>query len=56
MPIEIRELVIRAQVEPDSSGPTTSRAAPPADSPNQAELIRLCVQEVLRVLEEKRER
>jgi len=56
MPIEIRELVIRAQVEPHDSEPPTARATTPAGGPNQAELIRLCVQEVLRVLEEKRER
>ncbi len=70
MPIEIRELVIRAQVDPsdgcsserssnhqrDSSGSATSPIANPASGSDRADLIRTCVQEVLRILEDKRER
>ena len=53
MPIEIRELIIRAQVDPHPGGQPG-----PANQPNlgQEELIRACVQEVLRVLAEKQER
>ena len=65
MPIEIRELVIRAQVDPCNgtiaNGSNNSlnhqqRSAEMAEGLNQAEIVRACVQEVLRVLEEKRER
>lgn len=53
MPIEIRELIIRAQVDPHPGGRSGSATGPPVD---QQELIRACVQEVLRVLAEKQER
>ena len=56
MPIEIRELVIRAQVEPSGHQASSSRATSPSDHRSQEDLIRICVQEVLRILEEKRER
>ena len=57
MPIEIRELVIRAHVDP---GETRSTAASPS-TPTPAvsrenDIIRACVQEVLRILEAKQER
>lgn len=66
MPIEIRELVIRAQVDP-SDGCSSDRpsdrqrdsarsAASGASDGDRADLIRTCVQEVLRILEDKRER
>ena len=57
MPIEIRELVIRARVDPGEDRPVTSNAAPTArDMEWQAELVQACVKEVLRILEDKRER
>jgi hypothetical protein len=57
MPIEIRELVIRARVDPDHDGSMTSALTPAArDTEWQAELVQACVKEVLRILEDKRER
>jgi hypothetical protein len=69
MPIEIRELVIRAQVDPGTGGTDSCSSdgsnngsnshrgsADMAGGMGQADLIRACVQEVLRVLEEKQER
>ncbi len=59
MPIEIRELVIRAQVDPDPCGDSSQkqRESPDTASSNDREdIIRTCVQEVLRILEDKRER
>jgi hypothetical protein len=57
MPIEIRELVIRARVDPDDDWPVTSDSAPAArDFDRQEELVQACVKEVLRILEDKRER
>jgi hypothetical protein len=69
MPIEIRELVIRATVDPNGSGSgngsggcTGSGAKPTAARSRQVstqtddDLVQTCVREVLRVLDEKRER
>ncbi|HEY5603801.1 MAG TPA: DUF5908 family protein [Gammaproteobacteria bacterium] len=57
MPIEIRELVIRAHVDPGEQRPRlpSAASATPAVS-REDDIIRACVQEVLRVLEAKRER
>ncbi len=63
MPIEIRELVIRARVDPGES--RAARATSPCGSepgqgpgqvPAQDDLVQSCVREVLRILEDKRER
>lgn len=59
MPIEIRELVIRARVDPgEPRAPGGGAASDPSlrRPPSQEELVQACVREVLRVLEEKRER
>ena len=66
MPIEIRELVIRAQVDPSTDGsddcsnnndPDNHReTAGTGHVSSQADLVRACVQEVLRVLDERKER
>jgi hypothetical protein len=65
MPIEIRELVIRAQVDPCGNGSNLESDAPDmtnghgrdsAGSHSQEAIIRTCIQEVLRVLEAKQER
>jgi hypothetical protein len=60
MPIEIRELVIRTRIEPGAepnAGPATGQPSL-SETPRgaDAQMIRACVQEVLRVLEERRER
>jgi hypothetical protein len=65
MPIEIRELVIRAHIDPGESravratSPCGSEPGPgpgPGPAPAQDDLIQSCVREVLRILEDKRER
>ncbi len=62
MPIEIRELVIRARVDPGgerqatSGGADTGGGADTSGQPPERATIDTCVREVLRILEEKRER
>lgn len=66
MPIEIRELVIRATVNPAGGGKGSCGDAPadrnPAGTGNDAsaaageELVQACVREVMRLLEQKTER
>lgn len=56
MPIEIRELVIRARVEPGGEGPPASPSVPAARDAGGQELVRACVREVLRILEARSER
>jgi hypothetical protein len=67
MPIEIRELVIRATVDPGKTGETgggcgASSSAPGSHSPagsqtgSNDDLVQTCVREVLRILDDKRER
>lgn len=66
MPIEIRELVIRATVEPGEAGaggcgPSPSSKAP-ANSASRPQagagddVVQSCVREVLRILDDKRQR
>ena len=52
MPIEIRELVIRATVEPPPRGEPDASAAPE----DQAKLVQKCVDEVLKALKRRQER
>jgi hypothetical protein len=63
MPIEIRELVIRATVGAAEAGgcePSPSKAS--AQSPSRPDagagddVVQTCVREVLRILDDKRER
>jgi hypothetical protein len=61
MPIEIRELVIRATVE-DEGGETSAKPGAPGGKPppgaasaERARLIAECVDQVMEVLREKRE-
>lgn len=59
MPLEIRELNIRVQVgQPSAAGSTSAAATSPDSSDTQArdELVRECLDEVLRVLDAKKER
>jgi len=51
MPVEIRELIIRAVVKDGDSRATTSEP-----SQNREEIVQACVREVLRILEKARER
>jgi hypothetical protein len=64
MPIEIRELVIRATVDPKPEGTAggcgSSAQAKDSSRAHAAavgdDLVQSCVREVLRILEDKRER
>ena len=56
MPIEIRELVIRARVNPGDEQAPTPPAQGRREFPHNEELIQDSVREVLRVLEDRRER
>jgi hypothetical protein len=68
MPIEIRELVIRATVEPDpnkpgsgcglksSSGKSTGGTASGTPNGGGSDLVQDCVREVLRIIDSRRER
>jgi hypothetical protein len=67
MPIEIRELVIRATVDPKAEalaggcGSSSSKAGEKSRSGSHAgaggdDVVQSCVREVLRILEDKRER
>ena len=63
MPIEIRELVIRAAVNPGGEtaggcGRSSSAAAQSSQTQTDGgdDLVQSCVREVLRILDDKRER
>ena len=63
MPIEIRELVIRATVNPTEDaggcGRSSSAAANSSSGTHgdgEDDLVQTCVREVLRILDDKRER
>ena len=53
MPVEIRELVIRAVVDPQA---TTARSGAPAAEIDRDALVQACVDETLRILRRERER
>ncbi|MFT3910803.1 MAG: DUF5908 family protein [Ferruginibacter sp.] len=57
MPIEIRELVIKATVNQDGATGSQAGSASPAsgETPNET-LINTCVEKVLQILKEKNER
>ena len=61
MPIEIRELVIRATVDPGETGgcgmPSSAAQSSPRTQTNaEDDVVQTCVREVLRILEGKQER
>lgn len=60
MTIEIRQMVIRAVVQPVAPIGEPPRAArlesPPSSSPSQDQIVAACVREVLRKLDRSRER
>jgi hypothetical protein len=57
MPVIIRELIIRATVT-DSQGKeeNTASSAPPINNEEKEALVSACVQQVLEILEKKKER
>ena len=57
MPIEIRELVVRARVEPRGSNRSTSPTEnASAGRVDEASVTKACVREVLRILDSRQER
>lgn len=62
MPIEIRELVIRATVGAGEAGGCGTSSSGSGQSPSRTQtpsgddIVQTCVREVLRILEDKRER
>jgi hypothetical protein len=56
MPIEIRELVIRAVVSPDGDGRNEAPAGSAAAADKQDGVLADCLEEVARMLREKEER
>jgi hypothetical protein len=57
MPVVIKELIIRATVT-DSQGKeeSTASSAPPLNNDEKESLVAACVQQVLEILEKKKER
>ena len=55
MPIEVRELVIKAVVTQDGAN-GASGDAPQSNSNSQEEIIQACVEKVMDILKEKNER
>ena len=53
MPVEIRELVIRAVVDPAGSAPAQPQPSPADD---RARIVEACVRQVMRVLKKREER
>jgi len=53
MPVEIRELIIRAVVDPGPGGEESNR---PITASERDALIQACVEETLRILRRERER
>lgn len=58
MPIEIRELVIKATLEDQASakGSGGNNRSAPNNTNSQQMLVNICVEKVLEILREKRER
>ena len=56
MPIEVRELVIKATVNQDGSGGSTGAASQGDQTDPNEEMINICVEKVLQILKEKNER
>lgn len=55
MPVEIKELIIRAVAEPGGAGGEAEREAAEPDRERQA-IVEACVKQVLRILKRSRER
>jgi hypothetical protein len=58
MPIEVRELVIKAVVEQENGGNVSGTAAPSNNNSvsRDEEMIKVCVEKVLEILEDRYER
>lgn len=56
MPIEIRELVVRARIDPGSERPAAAAGAAAGARQSEQEMVRASVREALRALDDRRER
>jgi hypothetical protein len=60
MPIEIKELIIRASIRDESEKSTAKSATPPtssgADASSEEQLVNRCVEQVMEILKVKNER
>lgn len=58
MPIEVRELVIKAIVEQENGGAASGPASPSNNNSvsRNEEMIKICIEKVLEILEERYER
>ena len=57
MPIEVRELVIKAQIgSGQQNGKVTAQEQTNPSSANEEELVKKCVEKVMEILKEKAER
>lgn len=58
MPVEVRELIIKATVVPDGSGGIPSAATSGSNNavaPNE-EMLKICVDKIVEIIKEKKER
>lgn len=58
MPIEVRELVIKAIVEQENGGSASGIVSPSNNNSvsREEEMIKICVEKVLEILEDRNER
>jgi hypothetical protein len=58
MPIEIRELIIKATVTGDENGRTSISAQPSLDNGQTAneQIINICIEKILDILKDKKDR
>jgi hypothetical protein len=53
MPVEIRELIIRATVTEDGKSGGSAPAAASGDSSSPEQLVKICVDKILEILKDK---
>jgi len=53
MPVEIRELVIRATVTEDGATGNTTHVSGSGDATSPEQIVKLCVDRILEILKEK---
>ncbi len=53
MPVEIRELVIRATVTEEGSKISSTHSAGPGEDTSSEQLVKRCVDKILEILKEK---
>jgi hypothetical protein len=56
MPVEIKELIVRAVVEPDRGSRRDAPSARSAQNDESEALVEACVRQVLKILERSKER